>query len=48
MIGTLENGDAVPARAPRRAPGHVVAGPRVFREDGSNLVVYRLEDAPPS
>ena len=47
-IGTLENGDQFP-------PGHLAehlatSSPiRVwFREDGSKLVVYRLEDAPAS
>ena len=48
MIGTLENGDQFP---PGHLAEHLATSSPVrvwFREDGSNLVVYRLEDAPPS
>ncbi|HEY4189526.1 MAG TPA: hypothetical protein VGM28_03815 [Candidatus Limnocylindrales bacterium] len=45
-IGTLENGDQFP---PGHLAEHLATSSPVrvwFRDDGSNLVVYRLEDTP--
>ncbi len=47
-IGTLENGDQFP---PGHLAEHLATSTPIrvyFRPQGSDLVVYRLEDAPPS